>query len=340
MNAFETRETHPDQPGAYSFHRTAGPTPNAPTRLGVLDLGSNTFHLAVADVGAEDELTLVSDPKESVQLVSALEGGAIDEPSWARARRALRFLVRCARGFDDLALIGVATGAFRSAANGAAFVEAARREHRMPIEILSGLQEARLAFAGACSELPPPGGPAVVLDLGGGSAELAVGWASECRMARSLPLGVLRLRHRHVAGDGVMTADDARTVGEAVTLAGRGVTASLPPLPGSMLLLTGGTARAIARLLHDGDPAGIRIERRHVEQLARHVAGRTPDALIRLGVEPTRADTIGPGSVAIATWMALLGFEAARVCQRGLREGVLLRELRRRRADGPVGDGA
>lgn len=340
MDYVAASRTDPREPGSYSFHLRSGAeelwpavrTPAAQPRLGVLDLGSNTFHLAVAEVAADGALSLVADPAVPVQLVSALERGALDPASWRRASRALSFLVACARGFDGLDLVGVATGAFRSADNGARFLEAAHCAHGVPLEVLSGAEEARLAFAGACSEAPPGTDAVAVLDLGGGSAELAVGRAGACRFARSLPIGVLRLRHRHVGESGIMTAEDASTLSEAVSLAAQAVTGAARRLRGATLLLTAGTARAIARLLHEGgtDERPVRVERRHVEQLAGHLTGKTPAEIAALGVDPTRAETLGPGAVAISTWMTLLGFEEALVCRRGLREGVLLREAGRR----------
>lgn len=301
-------------------------------RLGVIDLGANTFHLAVAAIGPGPALAMLADAKHMVRLVPALERRTIDEESWANACGALRCLVAHAREFDGVELVGVATSAFREAGNGPRFVDAARCEHGFPIDVLDGDEEGRLVWAGARSEVPTVRGPVAVVDVGGGSVEIAVGQGTECTYSASLPLGVLRLRHRHVPEDGVMRAEHARAIAEAVATAAADVAREVRSREPRTLLLTAGTARALGRLAQGFGPRGRpgSLGRRRLLMLASLLSGRGAEVAAQLGIEAGRHDTLGPGAVAIATLMEMMGLERAQVCQRGLREGVLLREARRR----------
>ena len=294
-------------------------------RIGVIDLGGNTFHLAIAEAEPKADVVVVDDDQVRVRMVHALQAGWIDEASWATGLAALRRLVERAQGCR---LVCVATSAFRDAQNGSAFVRAAERELGITIEVLDGAAEAGLAYRGSRSDRPIQREPVAVVDVGGGSVELAVGRGDEVLFARSLPLGVLRLLARHLPAGGAMHASDARAIGRhVVEQAGPAVAAARTMAPRT-LVLSAGTARELHRIataLPDGPPPG-HLGRKHVLQLEARLLGKTPEALVEMGIAAGRRDTIGPGAVLIATLMKLLGASTAQVSQRGLREGVLLRE--------------
>jgi exopolyphosphatase/guanosine-5'-triphosphate,3'-diphosphate pyrophosphatase len=221
-------------------------------------------------------------------------------------------------------VIAAGTSALRDAENGARFAAAAGLRYGITVEILSGEEEGRLVYDGArfrAGELPERVG---VIDLGGGSAEIAIGDDERCLFAASLPLGFLRLA-RTLDVHGALDDDGIARVTEhvrATALAIRGQVRALAP---RAWLLSGGTARALGAVLaaEPGSAVSTRALERHAASLARS----EPSSLIGLGVEPARARGFGLGTLVLARLSEELGAPATRVTAGGLREGLLLREI-------------
>jgi exopolyphosphatase/guanosine-5'-triphosphate,3'-diphosphate pyrophosphatase len=292
-------------------------------RLGVLDLGTNSFHLTVADVEADGRLTILDDAKELVRLgAPALGRGLLGTDAWRRGMAALETLVRRGRRSSPDVLVAVATSAIREAANGAAFVDAVQAAHALDVHVLTGEEEARLAYAGARSMVPETAEPIAVLDVGGGSVEIAVGRGEACLHAESLPLGVLRLRERFGSVDGVLALQHVQAIADEVRRVAAAAAARARALAPRTLLLVGGTPRRLARMAQGQDGSGI-VTRDAITRLAVFLLGRDPSELGALGIEPGRRDTVMPGAIVVAGLMTLLAADTARVVPGGLREGVL-----------------
>ena len=289
--------------------------------LSVLDLGSNSFHLVQYRVRSRRRLEKVGRTKEMCRLgAGTLSNGSIDDAAWRRGSTALDRLYRRALGREPDRLVAVATSAIRDADNGAEFCRAARRRLGLEIEILSGEDEARLILEGAIAALPRPGAVAVI-DVGGGSAEIAVGDRRECSFAACLPLGVLRLRE--LARERVVPR---------VRAAARDAMAQVRARRPERVLLTSGTARRLADLalgLGLAEPDQRELSRRALRGIARALPQLGPSDLAALGVEEGRWDTILHGALIIDTLLDMGGVATASVSPRGLREGVALRELGR-----------
>jgi len=306
--------------------------------VAVLDLGSNSFHLLVADVRHDGAIVTLLDEKEPVRLgAPALEAGRIGPIARDRALAAVDRLLEQTAPLPGVPVIAVATSVLREARDGPELAELLRRRHGLEVEILDGHEEARLSYAGAYSAVPDCPGATLVADVGGGSVELAIGLGPRCVLTHSLPIGVLRMRDRFCPADGVMTHIHvqaiANTVRRALALAAGEVRALAP----RTLLLTGGTPRRIARVGARGaavtePPPTVDLCRSTVSDVATSLVGRDPSELARFAVDEPRRDTIAPGAVLVATLMRLAGFDRATVVRSGLREGVVLRELARRRA--------
>jgi exopolyphosphatase/pppGpp-phosphohydrolase len=179
-----------------------------PEPVAVLDLGANSFHLLVGGLTEDGSLTVRARSKHMVRLGSAMgragNGPAVlGEEAAARGHAAIRSLVQLARLHSPVRALGVATSIFREAANAAVFLRAVHEEHAIPIEVLTGDAEARLTYLGAVGGLPAGLGVTAVVEVGGGSVQIAVGTETDCRLTASLPLGVVRLRQR-LRADGVL----------------------------------------------------------------------------------------------------------------------------------------
>lgn len=220
-------------------------TPRAPSRIGIVDLGSNSLRLAVFERHGTGLFPLLNE-KVMVGLARGLSAnGRLNREGQAVALVNLRRFVALARaiGVDRLAVL--ATAAVRDAEDGRAFADEVARECRVPVTVIDGAEEARLSAAGVLAGIPEADG--VVGDLGGGSVELIeVGPrvpgipddGARIGPGISLPLGPLRLAE---------LGDSPKAVSEAVD---RVLAAARPPRagPGQDLYLVGGAARAIARL--------------------------------------------------------------------------------------------
>ena len=320
-------------------------------RLAVLDLGSNTFHLLLAQVDPSGGITRLASCKRTLRLGAEVPiGGVIAHSQWQRAMRAIDEILSQGRPFDCRTL-GVATSVFRDAANGRAFVESVRMRFGVPVELLTGAEEARLSYLGAMSELPPRQGPVAVIDVGGGSIQLTVGEGERCVLATSLPFGVLRL----CDAAGARTSDArgvARDIAEILRREAKQFADAVAALRPASVVFASGTARTIASLpLLDAyeqtpsprradSPQGplmaTRVSRAALAGLGSALIGLDADALTGLGVPPDRHATTGPGAIALQTLMELIGVEEATVATRALREGVIVRALSAAREARPV----
>ena len=286
-------------------------------RIDVLDLGSNTFHLLEAEVVAGAVLP-IADRKATVRLGDeAFAIGEIPSEAWDRGLAAIETLIAPLTWRKPIA---VATGVFREAGNGEAFLAEVRRRFGFEVRLLSGDEEARLVYDGVRSEVADPGSRLAVFDLGGGSLECVVGEHGRIELAHSLPLGVLRMqretdvrmRVHELAGD---TLDAIR--------------ASEP----DEVILAAGTARALLKLakrLDRRDAVLGCIGRGTLRAMTELLRGCTPSELAQLGINVSRHDTIAPGALVLSTIVERLGVPIVRVAQGALREGLVLHEAARR----------
>ena len=320
-------------------------------RVGVLDLGSNTFHLLLAQVDASGTIHKLGSFKRTLRLGAEIPpGGVIDSSQSQRALDAIEEILSLGRPFQCRTL-AVATSVFREAANGTAFAETVRMRFGLPVDLLTGAEEARLSYLGAASELPAAHGPVAVVDVGGGSIQLTVGDGENCLLARSLPFGVLRVCEA-AAAKTVDARQAAATIADIIRKEVKPVADAVRAEKPVSLIFASGTARTIASLpLLDayeatsaprradppqGQPMATRVTRRGLAGLGAALIGLDSAALSGLGVPADRHATAGPGAIVLQTLMELLDMNEASVATRALREGVIVRALHAARGSRPV----
>ena len=283
-------------------------------RVGILDVGSSTARLLVADIHA-GRVEPVATEREYLGLGAEIaETGSLRRKTIARTAAVCGWFADEARelGVDRAQVIVTAPGRQDRAAG--ALVAGIREATRLAVRVLPPEAEARLAFAGALALLDDPAPRIAVVDVGGGSTELAVGcpragvdWVS------SVDLGSLRLTRRALGGDppSKRAIADARA---ATAAAFRGIH---PPRP-DLALATGGSARAVARLVGrsfdaDGAEGAVRIlARRRSAKVARDT-----------GIDQDRAPTVLAGALLLAEASRTLG-RPLTLARGGLREGAAL----------------
>jgi exopolyphosphatase/guanosine-5'-triphosphate,3'-diphosphate pyrophosphatase len=292
--------------------------------VAALDLGSNSFHLLIARVGALGRIEKLGSAKRTPRLGESVAAtGAISPDAFRTALDALGELAAEARRYPIDRMVAVGTSALRDAANGDDFVRAARARHGVHIELLSGTDEGRLVYEGARSRLEGVPWRAVVLDLGGGSLEVALGDGPGATLVESLPLGFLRVAHTLGSRDRVDAELRAR-VCEHVRTLGAGVHERLRAAAPHAWIFSGGMARAAASLA--GARPGEPMSTGALQRLAERSAELEPDQLVALGVAPARAPTFALGVTLLLAVADLFRIPAMRVSPGGIREGLVLRE--------------
>lgn len=319
------------------------PDAGRPTRVAALDLGSNSFHLLVADVSADGTVTPVLREKEMLRLGDTVaRTGVIGERAdevLASLRR-LRSLIDAA---DAEAIVTCATSAMRDAGDGDDVVARAAAEAGIDIRIITGLEEAELIFEAVRASVVLQPAPALCLDLGGGSLEITIGDEEGLQWARSVPLGVARLTAACVFND-PPTKDDRKRLRAAIN-------AELDPLHDEiaereprMLVGTSGTLCDLAEMAlhHRGDPAPrsinqVTVTRDEIETVHRTLVGTTTEERRKIaGLEPRRAEVVVAGSTLLLNVLDRFGRTGMTAGEWALREGMLLAAAGRPQAPGGI----
>lgn len=283
-------------------------------RIAIADLGSQTFHLLGARVDDTGAIVPELSRRHALRLGASIVDGRIPPDAWERGLAAVDDLAVAARMFGG-EVFAVGTSILRDTEDGRAFALAASERFGVEVQILSGHEEAELVFLGARSALAPSHGRVAVLDLGGGSLEVAIGDADGLAATWSLPLGALRLR----------SLED-HAIADHVASTGRQAWRAVGEYEPDTLVLTGGSARLIGEL--HGRPT---LDARSFHDLARRLDALDGPGRLALGIPQARLDTIVPAATILGAALAAVG-GTAEVSARGLREGFVVRTIRRRSA--------
>lgn len=283
----------------------------------VIDVGSNTIHLLVGEV--EDGAVMpITGEKISARLGSEVDKtGRIEDPRISIAAEAITLFARLAamHGVPEPAVL--ATSAVRDAENGPELIEEVRERAGLKMRLISGDEEALLGFRGAVSALGPgvSPAPALIVDLGGGSAQLILGDAiNGPRKQVSLPLGSNRTTERFVKHDPPKSSEL-----EALREAVPGVLPDWQVNEGTAVVAIGGSARAVLKLTNDP----LTVER--LVKLAAEIS-RKPSAVLAReeGLAPERARVLPAAIITLAAVLECFGGEQLTVARGGIREGAIL----------------
>ena len=297
-----------------------------------IDIGTNSFHLLVAEVGDDGDFTVLTTEKETVRLGdSPGEIRLLDPAAIERGVRALRRFRAIADSFDAT-LHAVATSAVREADNGQDFVSKAANVG-VTIDVISGREEARLIHLGILQALPVFDQQLLMVDIGGGSTEFLVGKSGRSLGARSLRIGHLRLTNRFF-NDGVVTkeaVDECRAYVQSFIVP---AVNALKPLGFQVAVGSSGTAESVGdmlRLRTHGEMLGAGVDTtitrsglselideltqwQTADERAKHVAG----------LSARRADVIVGGTILLEEILKAFEIDRMMTSAFALREGVLL----------------
>lgn len=306
---------------------------DAKLRVAVLDLGSTSFHLLVADASPTGRIERVVRQRMMLRLGATIAAeGEIPKVIAARAVESARELQALAEANGADRLIPVATAALRDARNGAALAASISRELGTKVRVLSGLEEARLIFGAFRRRVPLGSGSALGMDLGGGSLEFAIGDDSEVHWETTLPIGVARLHGELVAND-PMKRRERKAIEERVAAAIEPHRKKVRTRAPKQQIMSGGTARALARIVEENGggrvvKGGLKVSPEEISRLADRLAEANHPELLRIpGMKRSRADLLPTGAVVVDAVMKSLALPDLLICDWGLREGVILEAL-------------
>ncbi|MDP9464631.1 MAG: Ppx/GppA family phosphatase [Actinomycetota bacterium] len=307
-----------------------------PVTLAALDLGTNSFHLVVARL-LDNGYEVVTREKETVRLghgggdMKELSADAID-----RGISALRRMQRIAAA-DNAPIRAVATSAVREAENADVFLARARREAKIDVEVISGLEEARLIHLGVLQAVPAFDQRLIMVDIGGGSTEVLVGERGETLAARSFKLGAVRLTDRFFPGGttSASTVADCRSFVRSILAT---FEREVEDFGFDIAIASSGTAETIARMIHatHGEPTLHTFNRfeftvTELQSITETLAKKrsSDDRRATPGLDAPRADIIVAGALVLEGVADMFGIKRFVFSDGALREGVLLDTIAR-----------
>jgi exopolyphosphatase/guanosine-5'-triphosphate,3'-diphosphate pyrophosphatase len=287
-----------------------------------IDIGSNTTRLLVADAGDGRLRELVAQRAFTRIGKSLQNGGQIPREKIAETAEVVRTQTSVAREVGAEHIVAVATAAIRNASNRDELVDAVEAAGGMELSVLSGEEEARLSFVGATRTLlEAPEGMVAVVDVGGGSSEIAVGEADgEMTWSASFRIGSGFLADAYLRSD-PPSVDELEKLRRHV----EGTFEGLEPPQASSAVAVGGTATSLRRLV------GAELEHETLERGIR-VLSSTPIAEVaeRFELDAERVRLLPAGILILEATSDVLGLPL-RIARGGLREGILLELVEGRR---------
>jgi exopolyphosphatase/guanosine-5'-triphosphate,3'-diphosphate pyrophosphatase len=303
-------------------------------RLGVLDVGSNTVHLLVVDAHRGAHPWPAHSEKTVLRLAEELgPGGTILEESADALVAAVTEANTAAQRLDVDDFLAFATSAVRDAANGPEVLDRVRESTGLDLQVLSGEDEARTTFLAVRRWFGWSAGRLLVVDIGGGSLELAAGVDEEPEVALSLPLGAGRLTRDHLRDGDPPSAKAVAALTSYVDGALDPVAKKLAGQRWDRAVATSKTLRSLARLAGAApSKAGAWVPRQltdtglhQVLGFIRHIPAKALASMD--GVSPRRAQQLLAGAVVARAVMDRLELDVLHQCPWALREGVILSRL-------------
>jgi exopolyphosphatase/guanosine-5'-triphosphate,3'-diphosphate pyrophosphatase len=299
-------------------------------RLGVLDVGSNTVHLQVVDASPGARPNPNINYKEEVRLAEYLSADGFVSAEGARQlREAIRRSLHEAKKVETEELLPFATSALREAKNGAEIIAKINEDFQIDLQVLSGEDEAKITFLAARRWYGWSSGRLLMVDIGGGSLELAVGVNEVPDVALSLPLGASRLTKDHLEGD-PFSKKSIRNLRDHIEA---NLAEILPTLlmhqETDRAIATSKTLRTLARLCGDWiDGNGKKLKIDSLRKITPKLADMTQEERSELpGVSVTRARQITAGAFVAESVMRSLDIDELEICPWALREGLILKWL-------------
>jgi exopolyphosphatase / guanosine-5'-triphosphate,3'-diphosphate pyrophosphatase len=322
-----------------SASREMIPTPMAEHQriIAAIDLGTNSLHMVIVQVEPTlPSFSIIAREKETVRLGDRdLETGNLKPEIMERAIAALRRFQEVAKTVNTETIIAVATSATREAPNGRDFLQDIEVQLGLKVDLISGQEEARRIYLGVLSGMEFNNQPHTIIDIGGGSTEIILGDSHEERTLTSTKIGAVRLTSELITTDPI-TQDEFDYLQAYITgmleRSTEQVVANYPFGESPRLVGTSGTIETIATI-HAREHLGFvpstlngyQFPLRDLRELVTRL--RCMNNIERSAIPDMpekRSEVILAGAVLLQEAMTLLNAESITVCERSLREGVIV----------------
>jgi exopolyphosphatase / guanosine-5'-triphosphate,3'-diphosphate pyrophosphatase len=309
---------------------STSPPPTDQPRLAAIDVGSNTIRLTVVEVEKDGTYRILDEEREVVRLGHAVDRtGRLADEAVEHALATIGKMKAIADGFEVAEVRAVATSAVREAANGRTFVREVFRQHKVRIDVISGDEEAQLAFRSASRHFDLEGRSSAVVDIGGGSLEVILAAGTIIDQIHSLRLGAVRLTERFVRSDPIRKKH-WRMLRDEIDGQLRDGIGRLPHRA-EIMVGSGGTFTALAHMAkwqREGRHGSVQGYVLTPAELV-HLLDRLREAPLEerrqiQGLSADRADIIVAGAAVIARLVRRLGTQQILVNERGIRDGLIL----------------
>ena len=328
---------------ALALSSATGPAPEQTLRgleqprwVAAIDIGTNSTHLVIAEVDPVlRSFSVVLTEKSATRLGERdPETGDLSPEAIERAFRTLRHCRELAQSHGVEQIVTAATSAVREAPNGPAFLQALLEQLELSVDLVSGPEEARLIYLGVLSAMAFGEQPHLIIDIGGGSTELVLADGHDARSLTSTRIGAVRLQREFAQADPMPPEQISflrAYIQGALDPAVAQVKGSLRPGEQPLMVGTSGTALALAALAASDDPKpplrlqGYRLSKERIDQqVSRLLAMSLEQRKALAPINDRRAEIIVPGALILQTAMAMLGVRELVICERALREGLIV----------------
>jgi exopolyphosphatase / guanosine-5'-triphosphate,3'-diphosphate pyrophosphatase len=315
-------------------------------KLAAIDIGSNSIKLAVVDAAASDSFAVIAREKEVVRLGhETLQNGHLSPAALESATDCIKRFRQIAEARGAERIVAVATASVREAANAAQFIREVQRHTGIRVEVLSGIEEARLIGLAAAQGCAVRGAAGINIDIGGGSTELSVFRDGAPLSLFSIKLGAIACTERFLASD-PPKLKELTSLRQEIRAAFERPARELRSRKWSQATGTSGTVLAIGNVLQleeqnqaeaqtqGAQPAGTDITLARLAHINASLAGLNAAERRRVpGISAQRAEIIIAGGQILEGAMRALGLNPVRTCDWALREGVIVDRLRELEAE-------
>ena len=294
-------------------------------KLAAIDIGSNSIKLVVVEAETGDSFTVLAQEREVVRLgQETLVNGHINEAAMRRATACLKRFRGVAEANGAEKIAAIATASVREANNSDEFIRTVEAETGLPVEVLSGLEEARLIGLAASRGCTQKGVTSLNIDIGGGSTEISIFRDGEPLKLVSMKIGAVGLTDRFIRSD-PPAPSELDTLRSEIRVSLERSTGELREQKWDQTTATSGTALAISGALNRAAMVDLpELKRLNARIAALSLAERRNFP----GLSPQRADIIVAGGTILEEVMNALAIETLRICDWSLREGVIIDRLR------------
>ena len=300
-------------------------------KLGSIDIGSNSLHLAVAEIDASGDLQVLAVHRRGVRLVDGwATGRGISNSAQTTAIAGMLDFLQICESHGCQEVIATGTSPLRQSPDTPRFTEELQRQSGLEVRVLSGEEEARIMYLGVQAHLPSTTEALLLFDLGGGSLELALGDSEALHSARSLPVGYHRLLAEYPHSDPPMPAEQEIMM--------RLVRPRLEPILSALaqrcqgsLWSPSSSVGTLARMAHaeregvtPDSRVGLSLNVADLDSLVLTL-GSTPRADLPdlPGMDPRRCDTLFVAALLTREILLSAQREGLRTCEGGIRSGIL-----------------